>query len=68
MSAYSAKSAVDSAVESNLLRELDAIDQIEARHGKPVVTSNQAATWLALRTMGISESVPGAGRLLTLPL
>lgn len=47
---------------------LDAIDQIEARHGKPVVTSNQAATWLALRTMGISESVPGAGRLLTLPL
>ncbi len=27
MSAYSAKSAVDSAVESNLLRELDAIDR-----------------------------------------
>jgi maleate isomerase len=46
---------------------LDAIDQIEAQHGKPVVTSNQAGAWGALRAMGITDAVPGAGRLLTLP-
>jgi maleate isomerase len=47
---------------------LDAIDRIEARQGKPVVTSNQAATWMALRMMGIDDAVTGAGQLLTLPL
>lgn len=46
---------------------LDAIDTIEARHGKPVVTSNQAGAWGALRMMGIDEPISGAGRLLTLP-
>lgn len=47
---------------------LDAIPQIEAEQGKPVVTSNQAATWQALRMIGVVEPVAGAGRLLTLPL
>ena len=46
---------------------LDAIDRIESRQRKPVVTSNQAGAWGALRMMGIEESIPGAGKLLTLP-
>lgn len=40
------------------------IEEIEAELGKPVVTSNQAALWCALRTAGIDEDVPGLGRLL----
>jgi maleate isomerase len=46
---------------------LDAIEPIENRHGKSVVTSNQAGAWAALRMMGINEAIPGAGRLLNLP-
>lgn len=46
---------------------IEAIDRIEASQGKPVVTSNQAGAWGALRLMGVTDSVPGAGRLLTLP-
>ena len=46
---------------------LDAIDRIEARQGKPVVTSNQAGAWGALRMIGVGEPISGAGRLLTLP-
>ncbi len=46
---------------------LDAIDEIERTHAKPVVTSNQAGAWGALRKMGISDSISGAGRLMTLP-
>lgn len=46
---------------------LDAIAEIEARHGKPVITSNQAGAWFALRQLGINDPIPGHGRLLTLP-
>jgi maleate isomerase len=46
---------------------LEAIDRIEAVHGKPVVTSNQAGAWAALRMIGVAEPIPGGGRLLTLP-
>ena len=49
MSAYSAKSAVDSAVESNLLRELDAIDrQIIRLLGSEVATPAEAREILGL--------------------
>lgn len=47
---------------------VEAIDDLEARHGKPVVTSNQAGAWAALRTIGIDEPVVGHGQLLTLPV
>ncbi|MEI6405098.1 MAG: maleate cis-trans isomerase [Actinomycetes bacterium] len=47
---------------------LDAIDEIERTQGKPVVTSNQAGTWGALRKMGVTDLIPGAGRLMTLQL
>jgi maleate isomerase len=40
------------------------IADLEHALGRPVVTSNQAALWSALRTIGIGEDVPGLGRLL----
>ena len=46
---------------------LDAVASLEERRGKPVVTSNQAGAWAALRHLRIDEPVPGFGRLLTLP-
>jgi maleate isomerase len=46
---------------------LTVIDEIEQRLGKPVVTSNQAGAWAALRMIGIEDAIPGFGRLLTLP-
>ncbi len=42
---------------------LGLIDELEARHGKPVVTSNQATYWAAARVAGIGP-IDGHGRLL----
>ena len=41
---------------------------LEAELGRPVVTSNQAALWCALRTAGIADAIPGLGRLLQMDL
>lgn len=46
---------------------LPAIESIERRHGKPVVTSNLAGAWAALRQIGVGDTIPGYGRLLTFP-
>ncbi|MCC6312607.1 MAG: aspartate/glutamate racemase family protein [Thermomicrobiales bacterium] len=46
---------------------LAAVPALEARHGKPVVTSNLAGIWVALRRLGIADALPQHGRLLTLP-
>lgn len=43
---------------------LDAIERIEQKTGKPVITTTQATIWAALRMVGHSEPVPGYGRLL----
>jgi len=43
------------------------IDSWEQAVGKPVITTNQATLWGALRVMKISESLPGLGRLLAKP-
>jgi maleate isomerase len=40
------------------------IDAIEARIGKPVVTSTQATLWHALRLAGLTAPIAGYGRLL----
>jgi maleate cis-trans isomerase len=40
------------------------IEQLEADLGKPVVTSNQATFWAALRRAGLNDRVGGLGRLL----
>ena len=45
---------------------IDIIEELEACTGKPVVTSNQAALWNALRTIGIGDNVPSLGRLMRL--
>ena len=46
------------------IRSADVIDTLEEALGKPVITSNQATLWRALRESGISDSIPGFGRLL----
>jgi len=38
--------------------------QIEEAHGKPLIGVNVATYWLALRSIGIADRVPGFGRLL----
>jgi maleate isomerase len=53
-------------ISCTALRTADVIDGIEAALGKPVITSNQALAWHALRLMGYTDPVPGLGRLFTL--
>ena len=45
-------------------RTFDIIELLEEDCGKPVVTSNQATFWAALRSIGCRESIAGFGRLL----
>ena len=40
------------------------IDELEARHGKPIVACNAAVYWQALRQIGITDPIPGFGILL----
>ncbi len=40
------------------------IDRLEKALGKPVITSTQATLWHALRLAGITDRLPGFGRLL----
>jgi maleate isomerase len=46
------------------IHSMDVIEQLEKVLEKPVVTSNQAALWCALRTIGIGDVVSGLGRLM----
>lgn len=39
------------------------IEQLEAETGKPVISSNQATLWAALRRAGIEDRLEGLGRL-----
>ena len=47
-------------------RALEIVDRLERDLGKPVLTSNQATIWAALRALGITEPIKGHGRLLLL--
>jgi maleate cis-trans isomerase len=47
-------------------RAVEAVDALERRIRKPVVTSNQATIWMALGAIGIAEPVHGFGRLFAL--
>lgn len=47
---------------------LDIIDALEQDLGKPVMTSNQVAHWMAFRMAGVGEAIPGYGRLMREPL
>ena len=46
------------------IRAVEAIAPIEADIGKPVVTSNQAMVWHALKKLGIDDMPKGYGRLM----
>jgi len=48
------------------VRTIDILDKAETDLGKPVVSSNQALFWDALRSIGVREPVRGFGSLLTL--
>ena len=43
---------------------LDIIEDLEQALGKPVISSNTACFWAALRVLGINSSIDGYGRLL----
>jgi maleate cis-trans isomerase len=43
---------------------LEAVPGLEARFGKPVVTSNLAGAWAGLRSIHVAEAAPGHGVLL----
>lgn len=45
------------------LATLDVIERLEAETGKPVISSNQATFWLALRKAGVADRITGMGRL-----
>ncbi|HLH25323.1 MAG TPA: aspartate/glutamate racemase family protein [Chloroflexota bacterium] len=49
------------------IRAFEVIEELEAATGKPVVASNQASLWHALRRIGVPDAVPGLGRLLAEP-
>ena len=46
------------------IQAIDVIEDLEGALGKPVVTSNQAALWRALRILGIADALPDLGQLL----
>ena len=46
------------------LRSFEAIERLERETGLPVVTSNQAGLWQALRMVGIDDRLANLGRLL----
>jgi maleate isomerase len=50
-------------ISCGALRTLDIIGELEARTGKPVVTSNQAMMWDCLRGVGIDDKFDNYGRL-----
>jgi len=45
------------------IHAIDVIEDLEQALNRPVVTSNQAALWCALRTIGINDVIPGLGSL-----
>ncbi len=54
-------------VSCTALRACEAVEAMEARIGRPVVTANQAMIWGTLRAAGYADAVDGVGRLLRLP-
>jgi maleate isomerase len=54
-------------ISCTALRTSTIIERIERATGKPCVTSNQALAWHAMRLAGYAATMPGLGRLMTLP-
>lgn len=53
-------------ISCTALRTCSVVEHLEQRIGKPVVTSNQALAWDALRKAGHTASLSGRGRLMRL--
>ncbi len=49
------------------VRTAEVVDLLEQRLGRPVITSNTAAAWHAMRRLGLTDAVQGYGRLLQQP-
>lgn len=47
------------------LPTIGVLELLERDLGKPVISSNQASLWRALRLAGVREAIPGFGRLLS---
>jgi maleate cis-trans isomerase len=62
--AQAARGADGILISCGNLRSFEAIEPLEIDTGLPVVTSNQAGLWHALRLAGINERLPNLGRLL----
>jgi maleate isomerase len=62
--ARSAPGADGILVSCGNLRSFEAIEPLETDTGLPVVTSNQAGLWQALRLVGVNEHLRNLGRLL----
>src|ERR1051326_994275 len=45
------------------IQSIDVIADLETVLKKPVITSNQAALWCALRTLGLPDAIPNLGTL-----
>lgn len=50
-------------ISCTAIRSAGLIEDLEASLGMPVITSNQALAWHALRTLGVKRQVAGFGRL-----
>lgn len=50
-------------ISCGALRSIEIIDDLEARIGKPVITSNQAMMWQCLRLAGITDALDDLGVL-----
>lgn len=50
-------------ISCGALRSIDIINDLEARIGRPVVTSNQAMMWSCLRSAGIDDRLDAFGEL-----
>ena len=55
-------------VSCTSLRLAEQVAAIEADIGIPVTSSDHALAWHCLRLAGVNDTVPGAGRLFSLPL
>ena len=54
-------------ISCTAVRSAEVAGEIEARIGRPVLTSNQTSVWLTLRRAGVDTSIGDNGRLMTLP-
>ena len=55
-------------VSCTSLRTVDLLPEVEAAINKPMISSNHAMAWQALRVAGIDEALPRFGRLFSQPL